>query len=184
MLASPIVHISCSENVELVEPATIKVPLTLCEDKKGLATVLSADHVRILHLTTKGRSPEWTEITDQLETKPVVTNGIVTFQVKHFCWWVNIYFLRVSIDVFVLLFLDCKTQFKQSTNASIVRILLYVHCTSFLALGMLLHYCSTCFSNLNNQVSTRATCSCFGLRKLSSRIGYFRVAFDLFTKKD
>ena len=85
MFSSPIVHISCSENVQLVEPATVKVPLNLCEDKKALGLVLSADHVRILHLATKGRSPEWTKITDQLETKPVVTNGIVTFQVKHYC---------------------------------------------------------------------------------------------------
>ena len=90
MLAGPVLHISCSQNVELLEPGTIKVPLTLREDKRALATDLSTGYIRVLHLTTKGRSPEWTEITQELETEAVVNTGIVTLQVKHFCRCVNI----------------------------------------------------------------------------------------------
>jgi len=42
---------------------------------------------------SKEKLQEWTESTDQLVMPPVLANGIVTFQVKHFCriwlWWLK-----------------------------------------------------------------------------------------------
>ena len=83
MLAGPILHISCSHNVELLKPAKIRIPLTLFEGKKELADLPSGQW-RLLH-HSKENSQEWAESTDQLEMLPVLTDGIVTFQVKHFC---------------------------------------------------------------------------------------------------
>ena len=82
MLAGPILHISCSHNVELSEPAKIRIPLTLFEGKREL-TDLASGQWRILHCS-KEKSQEWTENTDQLEMPPILTDGIVTFQVRHF----------------------------------------------------------------------------------------------------
>ena len=85
LLPGPVLHISCSQNVKLLEAATIKIPLTVREDGRSLATKLSSGHLRVLHYSSvKGRPPEWIEITDTLETEAVVSDGIVTFQVKHF----------------------------------------------------------------------------------------------------
>ena len=83
MLAGPILHISCSHNVKLLEPAKIKVPLTLFEGKREL-TDLASGQWRLLHYSRE-KPQEWTESTDQLEMPPVLTDGILTFQVKHFC---------------------------------------------------------------------------------------------------
>ena len=83
MLAGPILHISCSHNVELLKPAKIKVPLTLFKGKRDMAD-LSSGQWKMLHYS-KEKSKGWVETTDQLEMPPVLTDGIVTFQVKHFC---------------------------------------------------------------------------------------------------
>ncbi len=82
MLVGPILHISCSHNVELLEPAKIKVPLALFEGKKELAD-LSSGQWRLLHYSRE-KSQDWTESTEQMEIPPVLTDEIVTFQVKHF----------------------------------------------------------------------------------------------------
>ncbi|KAL9961847.1 hypothetical protein ACROYT_G030874 [Oculina patagonica] len=83
MLVGPILHISCSHDVELLEPAKLKVPLAFFEGKRELAD-LSSGQWRILHYSRE-KSQEWAECTDQLEMPPVLIDGIVTFQVKHFC---------------------------------------------------------------------------------------------------
>ena len=87
----------------LSEAATIKLPLSLYEEKPLLDTDLSSGHLRILHYSSaKEESPTWTEITDTLETKATVTDGIVTFQVKHFCRQVNFidwFSVRVSLKI-------------------------------------------------------------------------------------
>ena len=41
LLPGPVLHISCSQNVKLLEAATIKIPLTVREDGRSLAT---SDH--------------------------------------------------------------------------------------------------------------------------------------------
>ena len=83
MLVGPVLHISCSHNVELLEPATITIPLTFFRGRRELAHLLSSQW-RILHCSRE-KSEEWTESTDQLVMPPVLTDGIVTFQVTHFC---------------------------------------------------------------------------------------------------
>ena len=83
MLVGPVLHISCSHGVELLEPAKIKVPLALFEGARELAE-LSSGQWRILHYSRE-KSEEWAESTDQLAMPPVLKDGIVTFHVKHFC---------------------------------------------------------------------------------------------------
>ena len=83
MLVGPVLHISSSHNVELLEPARITIPLTFFQGRGDLANTVS-DQWRILHYS-KEKLQEWTESTDQLVMPPVLANGIVTFQVKHFC---------------------------------------------------------------------------------------------------
>ena len=84
MLVGPILHISCSHDVELLEPAKISVPLALFEGKRELADMHSGQW-RILHCQSRQKSQEWTDITDQLEMSVALTDEIVTFQVKTFC---------------------------------------------------------------------------------------------------
>lgn len=83
MLVGPVLHISSSHNVELLEPARITIPLTFFQGRGDLANTVS-DQWRILHYS-KEKLQEWTESTDQLVMPPVLRDGIVTFQVKHFC---------------------------------------------------------------------------------------------------
>ena len=84
MLVGPILHVSCSHNIELLEPAKISIPLTLFEGKRELSAQ-SSGQWRILHYSSE-KSQEWTEITDQLKMPPVVIDGILTLKVKHFSW--------------------------------------------------------------------------------------------------
>jgi len=83
MLVGPVLHISSSHNVELLEPAKITIPLTFFQGRVDLAN-LSCGQWRILHYSRE-KSQQWTESTDQLVMTPVLVDGIVTFQVKHFC---------------------------------------------------------------------------------------------------
>ena len=83
MLVGPVLHISSSDNVELMEPAKITIPLTFFKGKRELEDLLSGEW-KILH-NLREKSQEWTENTVQLVMPPVLKDGIVTFQVKHFC---------------------------------------------------------------------------------------------------
>ena len=81
----PILHISSSlGEVELQEPALIRIPITLQQDQIHELPDTSSSHVRIFYRSTKDRLKEWVEITRQLETPVKVENGVVTFQVNHF----------------------------------------------------------------------------------------------------
>ena len=83
MLIGPVLHISSSHNVELLKPAKITIPLEFFQGRGNLANVLCGQW-RILHYSRE-KSQEWTESNDQLVMPPVLADGIVTFQVKHFC---------------------------------------------------------------------------------------------------
>ena len=83
MLVGPVLHISSSHNVELLEPAKITIPLTFFQGRGDLENLLLGQW-RILH-NSREQLQEWTESTDQLVMPPVLVDGIVTFQVKHFC---------------------------------------------------------------------------------------------------
>ena len=80
----PILHISCSLDIELQEPALIRIPITLQQDQIKLPD-LSSSHVRIFYRNKKDKSKEWVEITRQLKMKAQIENGVVTFQVNHLC---------------------------------------------------------------------------------------------------
>ena len=83
MLVGPVLHITSSENVELLEPAKITIPLTFFQGKRNLGDLRSGEW-KILH-NSRQKSQEWTEDTVRVVTPPVLTDGIVTFQVRHFC---------------------------------------------------------------------------------------------------
>ena len=81
ILCGPVIHISSSQNIEHMEPVTIKVPLALRESKHDLSE-LSNEVIRISYLDSKGK--QWRDITGQLEGPVAVKDGIVEFKVKHF----------------------------------------------------------------------------------------------------
>ncbi|XP_027046688.1 uncharacterized protein LOC113674409 [Pocillopora damicornis] len=81
MLCGPVIHISSSQNIEHMEPVTIKVPLALRESKHDLSE-LSNEVIRISYLDSEGK--QWRDITGQLEGPVTVKDGIVEFKVKHF----------------------------------------------------------------------------------------------------
>lgn len=77
---SPILHMSCSPDVELDKPAFITIPVTLQEDKTKL-TDFSQSHIRTF---AWDNSQRWAEITSQLQTPAKQENGVVSFQVRRF----------------------------------------------------------------------------------------------------
>lgn len=83
LLVGPILDISSSRNIPHLEPVTIKVPLTLREGKTELAQLFPG-HVRILHCNSGDDLHAWKDITEQLEEPAIITDGTVTFKVKHF----------------------------------------------------------------------------------------------------
>ncbi|XP_066019482.1 uncharacterized protein [Pocillopora verrucosa] len=80
ILCGPVIHISSSQNIEHMEPVTIKVPLALRESKHDLSE-LSNEVIRI-YFDSEGK--QWRDITGQLEGPVTVKDGIVEFKVKHF----------------------------------------------------------------------------------------------------
>ena len=82
MLIGPVLHISSSHNIELLKPAKLTIPLRFFQGREDLAN-LHCGQWRILHCSEE-QSPEWTESEDQLVMQPVLADGTVTFQVKHF----------------------------------------------------------------------------------------------------
>ena len=82
VFAGPILHISCSNEVKLLHPARITIPLALRDDR-GWPHVPS-DHRKILILTAGSESAEWADITEDLNDPVDVKNGIVAFEVNHF----------------------------------------------------------------------------------------------------
>ena len=83
VLVSPILDISSSRNVPHLELVTIKIPLTLREGKKELAELFPG-HLRILHCNSGADSHSWKDITEQLDEPASITDGTVTFKLKHF----------------------------------------------------------------------------------------------------
>ena len=83
VFVGPILHISCSQEVELKEPASIRIPIALQQDRARLQN-LPSTHIRIFYRSTVDKSQEWAEITKQLKAPAKLENGVVTFQVNHF----------------------------------------------------------------------------------------------------
>ncbi|PFX16329.1 hypothetical protein AWC38_SpisGene19409 [Stylophora pistillata] len=77
VLVGPILHVLCSHEVKLSEPAKINLPLEFFEGKREL---VHSGQWRIFHF-----QQEWADITDQLEMSVSLSDGIVTFKVKAFC---------------------------------------------------------------------------------------------------
>lgn len=85
VFVSPVLHISCSMEVEFKEPASIRIPITLEQDQMSLLD-LSNYRIRIFHQSEKrNKSREWVEITSELNSPAKLENGVVSFQVNHFC---------------------------------------------------------------------------------------------------
>ena len=82
-LVGPGLYISGSQNVTLVAPVTIRIPLTLRKEKKELAALCPGE-LRILHCESLVEPHYWKDITDQLEEPPLLLDGIVQFKVRHF----------------------------------------------------------------------------------------------------
>ncbi len=82
IIVGPVLHITCSPAIRLVEPATITMPLSLQADQIDFAEY-SSKNVRVL-VNYDEESSDWKEITDQLPRPADLTSGVVTFQVTHF----------------------------------------------------------------------------------------------------
>lgn len=82
-MVGPILDISSSCNIPHLEPVTIKIPLTLREGKRELAQLFPG-RMRILHCNSGDDLHAWEDITEQLEEPASITDGTVTFKMKHF----------------------------------------------------------------------------------------------------
>jgi len=82
VFVGPILHVSCSQEVKLLHPAKITIPLALRDDREW-PYVLS-DHKMISVLTAGSESAVWADITEDLNVRVDVQNGIVAFEVSHF----------------------------------------------------------------------------------------------------
>lgn len=85
VFVGPILHISCPVEIELQEPALIRIPIAVEQDQIKLLD-LSSSHIRVFYQGTRKKSQiqEWVEITSQLKTPLKLENGVVSFQVHHF----------------------------------------------------------------------------------------------------
>ncbi|XP_078368375.1 uncharacterized protein LOC144652233 isoform X3 [Oculina patagonica] len=82
IIAGPVLHITCSPAIQLGEPATITIPISMQADKV-VSAEFSSKNVRVL-VNTDEESSDWKEITDQLPRPADLSNGVVTFQTTHF----------------------------------------------------------------------------------------------------
>ena len=78
-LVGPVLYISGSQNVALIAPVTIRIPLTFRKGKQELAE-LRPGELRILQC----EAHDWKDITDQLDEPPRLVDGKVQFKVRHF----------------------------------------------------------------------------------------------------
>ncbi|XP_078357696.1 p53-induced death domain-containing protein 1-like [Oculina patagonica] len=80
---SPVLHISCTQNVAFPLPVTIKLPVRIPERQELPLDFCMRIHV--LHDLSRDTSHEWHDITNVLEEPVAVSaNGIVAFKVRHF----------------------------------------------------------------------------------------------------
>ncbi len=82
IIAGPVLHITCSHAIQLVEPATITTPISMQAETIDF-TGFSSKNVRVL-VNSDDESSDWKDITDQLPRPVDLTNAVVTFQVTHF----------------------------------------------------------------------------------------------------
>lgn len=84
VFVAPILHVSCSKEVEHKTPASIRIPITLPQEKSEQQSKLenlSSSHIRVC--SRRDESQEWDEITGQSEPPPKLENGVVAFQVDN-----------------------------------------------------------------------------------------------------
>ena len=82
MVTGPVLHVTCPEFVQLVEPASITLPISLEAHENHFAEYSSSDV--IVYLNSENEMSEWQEITEELPKPVVLMDGVVTFQVAHF----------------------------------------------------------------------------------------------------
>ena len=82
-LVGPVLYISGSQNVTVIAPVIISIPLTLRKGKQELAELCPGE-LRILQCESLVEPHDWKDITDQLDEPPRLVNGKVQFKVKHF----------------------------------------------------------------------------------------------------
>lgn len=82
IIVGPVLHIACSHNFVLLEPATITIPISLQADKRKFSK-FSSSNLKVL-VKSDDEASDWKEITRQLRNTADLTNGVVTFQVTHF----------------------------------------------------------------------------------------------------
>ncbi|XP_058967975.2 uncharacterized protein [Pocillopora verrucosa] len=82
-LVGPVLYISDTQNVSLIAPVTIRIPLTLRKGKQELAKLCPGE-LRILHCESLAEPHDWKDITDQLDEPPRLLDGKVQFKVTHF----------------------------------------------------------------------------------------------------
>ena len=82
-LVGPVLYISGSQNVTVIAPVIISIPLTLRKGKQELAELCPGE-LRILHCESLVEPHDWKDITDQLDEPARLVDGKVQFKVRHF----------------------------------------------------------------------------------------------------
>ena len=82
----PILRINCSEGVQFLKPATIRLPISLREQQDlNLRPICgSTCDVKVLFLNSDDNQKTWIDITDDLVNPPSVDGKFVSFEVERF----------------------------------------------------------------------------------------------------
>lgn len=82
MVAGPVLHVTCPEFVQLFEPASITLPISLEAHENQFAEYSSCDVM--VFSDCENEMSQWQEITEELPKPVELVNGVVKFQVAHF----------------------------------------------------------------------------------------------------
>lgn len=82
VLAGPVLHITCSSAIQLLEPAEITLPMSLSANEEQYVDFSTRDIV--VSANSDDGTTGWKDITKELPRPPELNDRVVTFQVRHF----------------------------------------------------------------------------------------------------
>ncbi|XP_022803161.1 uncharacterized protein LOC111340569 isoform X2 [Stylophora pistillata] len=82
VLAGPVLHITCSSAIQLLEPAEITLPMSLSANEEQYVDFSTCDIV--VSANSDDGTTGWKDITKELPRPAELNDRVVTFQVRHF----------------------------------------------------------------------------------------------------